>query len=161
LLIAGMICGAACGSSPTSPPPAVLFPLSAGAHRLVVAGTSCFIFSTGSSAGVSTSIEVPVTLTASGPGWNITAQDQPLTGVLSMSGSSVTGTLTGSVTLQGLEFVTGSGQGDTLTLNGSTPASGRVEGSVTAGSPRFIATHAIGSSMAVCQSGSFSLRSAT
>jgi hypothetical protein len=140
----------------------VLFPLSAGAHRLTVGGTSCLVFSTSINgpgpAGVATFIEVPVTLTASGSGWSLSVQDQPLTGALSASGSRVSGTLTGSVTIQGTRFVTGSRDGDTLSVDGSTPASGRVEGFVTAGSPTFTATNEHGSTSAICSSGGFSLR---
>ena len=162
MLVLCVVACVACGSSPTSPPPAVLFPLSAGAYRLGVGGTSCFILSASMNGpapgGVSTSIELPVTLTASGTGWALSAQDQPLTGLFSSNGSRITGTLSGSVTLQGVRFVTGSRDGDTLTVDGHTPASGQVEGLVTAGSPNFTATNASGSTTASCQSGAFSLR---
>ena len=141
---------AGCGGSPSAPANSA-FPLAAGAYRLRVTGTGCIV--TGGAPG---SIDIPVTLTESGAGWELSVPGQSMSGTLASTGTVLTGTIAGTAASGGVEFQTGF-TGSTRTLAGTARDGNRFEGDVTGGSVTFD-TAGSGSGTAFCTAATFTLR---
>lgn len=158
LLIAGLG-SAACGASSPTAPALAAAELGPGQYILTMYGTATCLGS--GSGSVPSSVAVPVTLA---PGtnpamWRLAAPGQPLTGEVGSGHGEVQGYVRGTAVVGTVRFAAGETADATVAFVG-TPARGRYEGVLLAGTPRYEGVGAASGAATTCMSNGFTLRAA-